>query len=70
MSANKKSSNVDETTVAFRYPLSRKKMLESFAVADGHRTETGRAVLTPILRKAVDFYIAERLRGRVTSEAA
>lgn len=70
MAANRKSSKGDDTTVAFRYPLSRRKMLESFAIADGHRTEAGGAVLTPILREAVDAYIAERLRRRSSDVAA
>ncbi len=33
--------------------------------------EDGERELTPVLRKAVDFYIAERLKGRSTDlEAA
>jgi hypothetical protein len=40
----------------FRHRQSRKLMLEAFMAEDGH-TE-----LTPILRDAVDFYTATRLR--------
>jgi hypothetical protein len=63
MTINRKSRSRRETVVAFRYPLSGRKILESFAAADGHVTEAGGVVLTPILRDAVDFYTAERLRG-------
>lgn len=51
--------------LSFRHSLSRRKILEAFAYEDGHVTMRGEPVLTPVLREAVDFYTAERLkRGR------
>ena len=46
----------DRVQLSFRHFASRKKMLEAFMLEDGHRE------LTPVLREAVDFYTAERLR--------
>lgn len=43
--------------MAFRHLQSRRSMLEAFMRADGLDS------LTPVLREAVDFYIAERLRS-------
>jgi hypothetical protein len=55
--------------MSFRHLQSRREMLETFMRADGHET------LTPVLREAVDFYTAERIRRgrdavRVTSAVA
>lgn len=43
--------------ISFRHFQTRREILEAFMRADGLDS------LTPILREAVDFYIAERLRG-------
>jgi hypothetical protein len=40
----------------FRHRQSRKKMLEAFAAEDGYKE------LTLLLRDAVDFYTAQRMR--------
>jgi hypothetical protein len=55
------TANATDTLVPlnFRHRESRKMILEAFRREDGH------GELTPVLREAVDFYIAERMkRGR------
>lgn len=54
--------------VSFQMGLTRRVLLEAFAASDGFDS------IVPVLREAVDFYIAERLRrgreGVCTPEAS
>lgn len=63
MAVNEHARVEDESLsepMSFRHLQSRRVMLEAFMRADGLDS------LTPILREAIDFYIAERLRrGKV-----
>jgi hypothetical protein len=55
--ARGRATKSDRCQLSFRSTKSKKAMLQAFMHEDGHTD------LSPVLRDAIDYYLAERLRG-------